>query len=145
MERNHSIRIGELFYYSDSDEDGSCYNFYQVVGLSAKTIVELVSIPVEYFLDELCEKDTMRVGVQPRKLTESEWKSRKIMEGRGADCKAIPGLCEAYHSIYGRDFEDKCLYSCSPEKKFYETGYWGGCARSLWEKKKAKAQGGKEV
>lgn len=134
MERNHTIQIGEIFYSSFSDEDGCDYRFYQVVGLRAKTIVQVVSVPKQYYLDKFCRNNDMCVGVRPKVLKENQLKNREIMEGKGCDYEGIPGLRAPGHGIYGQGFSG-CSYD--PKMKCYETGYWGGCARALWEKKKA--------
>ena len=65
---NENIRIGEIYmrqpsYYDRDDFSGG--HFYQVVGLRAKTLVELRPIRRECFVDESCDLRRGQVRVRP--------------------------------------------------------------------------------
>lgn len=98
MPTNEDIHIGDIFQATFRDECGSSCAFYQVVGLRAKTLVELRAIRGERFWDESCaqwptnmvkvrplpgqflencEKFTVRVG------RVSEYTGRKCLYGLG--------------------------------------------------------------
>ena len=65
---NENIHIGEIYVTQTSiyDRDGdSGGHFYQVVGLRAKTLVELQSIRRECFVDENCDLGRGMVRVRP--------------------------------------------------------------------------------
>ena len=62
---NEDIHIGEIYRTSFSDETEHVCSFYQVVGLRAKTLVELRQIREEYFVDETCNLSYAEVRVRP--------------------------------------------------------------------------------
>ena len=62
---NEDIHIGEIFMSTSSDETEHSCEFYQVVGLRARTLVELRCIRDECFVDETCRLAYSEVRVRP--------------------------------------------------------------------------------
>ena len=62
---NETFHIGDIFQTIFRDECGSSCEFYQVVGLRAKTLVELRLIRTEDFVDETCILGLGYVKVRP--------------------------------------------------------------------------------
>ena len=62
---NENIHIGEIYMSISSDETEHACDFYQVVGLRAKTLVELRRIRDERFVDETCRLAYAEVRVRP--------------------------------------------------------------------------------
>ena len=62
---NENIHIGEIYKSTSTDETEHSCDFYQVVGLRAKTLVELRRIRDECFVDETCRLAYAKVRVRP--------------------------------------------------------------------------------
>ena len=62
---NENIHIGEIYEHSCTTEDDHTCSFYQVVGLRAKTLVELRKIQGEFYVDETCDRSRSEVRVRP--------------------------------------------------------------------------------
>ena len=62
---NENIHIGEIYMTISRSETGHDCAFFQVVGLRAKTLVELRQIRVECFVDETCDLRLGQVRVRP--------------------------------------------------------------------------------
>lgn len=62
---NENIHIGEIYKTSFTDETEHSCAFFQVVGLRAKTLVELRQIRCECFVDETCSLSRAQVRVRP--------------------------------------------------------------------------------
>jgi len=65
MERNHNVKVGDVFVKSTSFELYSAYTFYQVVRLKGKTMVECMELRREYWVNETCSELNYECMVRP--------------------------------------------------------------------------------
>ena len=110
---NENIRIGEIYMTKTSyyDPDGySGGNFYQVVGLRAKTLVELRSIRRECFVDENCDLRRGEVRVRPL--------PGQFREGSEPFTVRADGVCDWNGKKRLRRSEPECHFPTI----YYETG-----------------------
>lgn len=71
---NESIPAGGIFYEDTSDECSISHAFYQVTGLRGKTLVELLPLQTEEYVDERCIK------------TETELQRFQMEDATGRGC-----------------------------------------------------------
>ena len=133
---NENIHIGEIYITKRSyyDEDGySGGSFYQVVGLRAKTLVELRSIRRECFADESCDLRRWEVRVRPL--------PGQFREGSEPFTVRADGICEWNGKKQLRGFKGEGHFAkVYFEVKEGETGFVSSRA-GLYELDKLKKEG----
>ena len=124
---NENIHIGEIYKTSFTSETEHSCAFYQVVGLRAKTLVELRQIRAERFVDETCDLRLGQVRVRPL--------PGQFFEGDETFTVRAAGVTEA--RVLGGE-TIKVLCEINPESRMWpevyfevkegETGYLSGYA-----------------
>ena len=116
---NENIHIGDIYKSSSSDECGYSCAFYQVVGLRARTLVELRLIRTEHFVDETCNLGLGQVKVRP--LPGQFFEDLPAFTARVARPSDIDGRQWLY--MYDKECD---LTTCYCEVRERETGHLSG-------------------
>ena len=126
-ERNHNVQIGDIFVESFTDECGHTTEFFQVLRLRGKTLVEISAIKSEFFVDETCDKARWQCKTKPKKdcfYDKTKFEVlRAYMEDNGSFLRTIAHKDE---DGYIRTNSYNYLFPYNPKKRSYcISGYTG--------------------
>lgn len=116
---NENIHIGEIYKTTYRSETGHDCAFFQVVGLRAKTLVELRQIRGECFVDETCDRAYSQVKVRPLPGQFVDEETFTVRAGGVSEYDGGKFLCE-------RNPDSRVWLECYFEVKEGETGRLSG-------------------
>lgn len=128
---NECIQIGSIFRYSSQGECGSSYIYYQVVGLRGKTLVELLELQTEEYVDERCRNSQWTWHVWRRPLPGQFAKDTKVFTVRAL----TPSEYDGHNWLQGRGEDNwRYFHEVQADDESIKSGYDGGYARIALKK-----------